>query len=323
MDRQADSRLMSLDQDLVALEERVAELRKLATEGADVADQLAEWESRAERLTREVAEAFTKADAWEKVQIARHPKRPYTLDYVEMMTEEFFELHGDRRFGDDPAIVAGLAVIGSRPVALIGHQKGRSGAERRRRNFGAARAEGYRKALRVMELAARWRRPILTLIDTPGADCLEDAESRGISEAIATCQRGMFQLAVPMVCVVIGEGGSGGAIAIGVGDRVLMMEHAYYSVIAPESCAAILWRSSDKKQQMAEALRLTAQDALRLGVIDGIIPEPPIAAHRGPAAAAAALKSAVLAALDELSGVPAATLLEQRYAKFRAMGAVG
>ncbi len=323
MDRQADSRLMSLDQDLVALEERVAELRKLATEGADVADQLAEWEGRAERLTREVAEAFTKADAWEKVQIARHPKRPYTLDYVEMMTDEFVELHGDRRFGDDPAIVAGLAVIGGRAVALIGHQKGRSGAERRRRNFGAARAEGYRKALRIMRLAARWQRPILTLIDTPGADCLEEAESRGISEAIAACQREMFQLAVPVVCAVIGEGGSGGAIAIGVGDRVLMMEHAYYSVIAPESCAAILWRSSDKKQQMAEALRLTAQDALRLGVIDGIIPEPPIAAHRDPAASAAALKSAVLAALDELTGVPVATLLEQRYAKFRGMGAPG
>ncbi len=322
MNREAESRLMSLDQDLVALEDRVAELRKLSAEGADCGDQLREWEDRTARLAREVAEAFTKADAWEKVQIARHPKRPYTLDYVEMVMDDFIELHGDRRFGDDPAIVAGLAVLGGRPIALIGHQKGRSGAERRRRNFGAARAEGYRKALRVMRLAARWRRPVLTLIDTPGADCLEEAESRGVSEAIAVSQREMFQLPVPIVCVVIGEGGSGGAIAMGVGDRVLMLEHAYYSVIAPESCAAILWRNSDKKQEMAEALRLTAKDALRLGVIDGIVPEPPVAAHRNPSSAAAALKAAVLAALDELQQMPIEELLAKRYAKFRAMGTV-
>jgi acetyl-CoA carboxylase carboxyl transferase subunit alpha len=320
MRREDDGPLMALDRDLVALEDRVSELRRLAAEGADVAAQLSEWEARAARLAREVAEAFTQADPWEKVQIARHPKRPYTLDYVEAMTESFLELHGDRRFGDDPAIVAGLATLDGRSLALVGHQKGRSGAERRRRNFGAARAEGYRKALRVMRIAARWGKPILTLIDTPGADCLEDAESRGISEAIAVCQREMFGLPVPIVCVVIGEGGSGGAIAIGVGDRVLMMEHAYYSVIAPESCAAILWRTPERKREMAAALKLTAQDALALGVIDGVIPEPPVAAHRDPAGAAEALKAAVLGAFGELRGVGTEELLARRYAKFRAMG---
>jgi acetyl-CoA carboxylase carboxyl transferase subunit alpha len=313
--------LQGLDSDLSELEERIEQLRKLSAEGADCAEELARWEATAEQLRREVAAAFTKADAWDKVQLARHPKRPYTLDYVGLITDEFLELKGDRRYGDDPAIVAGLAGIAGRPIALIGHQKGRTNAEKRRRNFGAARPEGYRKALRVMELAARWGRPILTLIDTPGADCLEDAESRGISEAIAASQQGMFGLPVPIVCIVIGEGGSGGAIAIGVGDRLLMMEHAYYSVIAPESCAAILWRNADKKQEMADALKLTAADALRLRIIDGIIDEPPVAAHRDPAAAAEALKSAALAAFAELGALSANELLAQRYAKFRRMGA--
>jgi len=321
MKRDAESPLMGLDSDLLELEERIEQLRRLAAEGADCQVELRKWEAEADRLRREVATAFTKANAWEKVQIARHPKRPYTLDYVELAMDEFLELKGDRRYGDDPAIVAGLARLGGRPLALVGHQKGRSGAERRRRNFGAARPDGYRKALRVMEIAARWGRPILTLIDTPGADCLEEAESRGISEAIAANQQAMFSLPVPIVCIVIGEGGSGGAIAIGVGDRVLMMEHAYYSVIAPESCAAILWRDPERKQEMAEALKLTAADALRLGVIDGIIKEPPVAAHRDWGAAAQALKEAVLAALAELDGVPPDELLAQRYAKFRRMGA--
>ena len=321
MNRELAVPLMGLDADLSELDERVEQLRKLASEGADCAAELGKWESEAEKLRREVAAAFTKATAWDKVQIARHPKRPYTLDYVELAMDEFLELKGDRRYGDDPAIVAGLARLGGRPIALIGHQKGRSGAERRRRNFGAARPEGYRKALRVMEIAARWNRPILTLIDTPGADCLEDAESRGISEAIAVSQREMFGLPVPIVCIVIGEGGSGGAIAIGVGDRLLMLEHAYYSVIAPESCAAILWRNADRKQEMAGALKLTAEDALRLGVIDGIVKEPPVAAHRNPQAAADALKEAAVAAFAELDGLSRDELLAQRYAKFRRMGA--
>jgi len=321
MTREPGSPLQGLDSDLVELEQRIEQLRKLSAEGADCGEELAQWEAKAEQLRREVAAAFTKADAWDQVQIARHPKRPYTLDYVGLIMDEFLELKGDRRYGDDPAIVAGLARLGGRPVALVGHQKGRTNAEKRRRNFGAARPEGYRKALRVMEIAARWGRPILTLIDTPGADCLEDAESRGISEAIAANQREMSNLPVPIVCIVIGEGGSGGAIAIGVGDRLLMMEHAYYSVIAPESCAAILWRNPDKKQEMADALKLTAADALRLGIIDGIVGEPPVAAHRDPGAAAEALKAAALAAFAELDGLPRDELLAQRYAKFRRMGA--
>ncbi len=321
MKREAESPLLGLDNDLVELEERVEQLRKLSAEGADCGEELARWQAEAEKLRREVAAAFRKATAWEQVQVARHPKRPYTLDYVELALDEFLELRGDRRFGDDPAIVAGLGRLGGRPIALIGHQKGRSAPERRRRNFGAARPEGYRKALRVMGIAARCGRPILTLIDTPGADCLEEAESRGISEAIAASQREMFGLPVPIVCIVIGEGGSGGAIAIGVGDRLLMLEHAYYSVIAPESCAAILWRNPDKKQEMAEALKLTAEDALSLGVIDGIVPEPDIAAHRDPRAAAEALKAAALAAFAELDGLPPGDLLAQRYARFRRMGA--
>lgn len=320
MKLEPESSLMSLDADLTELEARVEQLRRLAAGGADCQAELSRWEAEAEKLRREVAAAFMNATAWDQVQLARHPKRPYTLDYVELAMDEFLELKGDRRYGDDPAIVAGLARIGGRPIALIGHQKGRSSAERRRRNFGAARPEGYRKALRVMRLAARWHRPILTLIDTPGADCLEDAESRGISEAIAVNQREMFSLPVPIVCVVIGEGGSGGAIAIGVGDRLLMMEHAYYSVIAPESCAAILWRDPNRKQDMAEALKLTATDALRLGVIDGIIQEPPVGAHRDPKAAAEALKAAVLAAFLELEGLPPEELIARRYTKFRRMG---
>jgi acetyl-CoA carboxylase carboxyl transferase subunit alpha len=320
MKREPDSRLMRLDQDLVELEDRVTQLRNLAADGADCADELSRWEEEAQRLKKEVAEAFTSAEAWDKVQIARHPGRPYTLDYIEMVMEGFVELHGDRQYGDDPAIVAGLARLDGRSIAVVGHQKGRSGSERRRRNFGAARPEGYRKALRVMRFAARCRRPILTLIDTPGADCLEESESRGISEAIAVNQREMFRLPVPIVCVVVGEGGSGGAIAIGVGDRVLMMEHAYYSVISPESCAAILWRSPEKKKEMAEALKLTAQDALELGVIDGIIKEPPVAAHRDPQAVARELKAAVCDAFAELEPLPEDDLLAQRYEKFRRMG---
>ncbi len=257
--------------------------------------------------------------AWEQVALARHEKRPYTLDYVERMVENFVELHGDRRYGDDGAIVAGLGFIEGRPVAIVGHQKGRTPAERRERNFAMARPEGYRKAMRIMQFAARMRRPIVALIDTPGAACLEDAESRGISEAIAANQRDMFTLDTPIVVVVIGEGGSGGAIGIGVGDRVMMMEHTYYSVIAPEACAAILWRDPSLKERAAEELKLTAEDALRLGVIDHIVPEPPGGAHTDPDAAAVLLREAIARALDELAPIPTDQLLRNRYEKFRRM----
>jgi acetyl-CoA carboxylase carboxyl transferase subunit alpha len=260
-------------------------------------------------------------EVWQHVALARHEQRPYALDYIDVMIEDFVELHGDRRYGDDPAIVAGLGFLDSRPVAVVGHQKGRTIAERQRRNFAMARPEGYRKALRVMQLAGRLGRPIVTLVDTPGADCLADAESRGISEAIAVNQQEMFALPVPIVSVVIGEGGSGGAIGLGVGDRVYMMENSYYSVIAPESCAAILWRDPTLRKEAAAALKLAPNDALALGVIDGIIPEPPGGAHADHMEATQAVREAVDRALDDLEGVPADELMAKRYDKFRWMGA--
>jgi acetyl-CoA carboxylase carboxyl transferase alpha subunit len=259
-------------------------------------------------------------DAWERVQLARHPDRPYSLDYIEQFVDGFIELHGDRRFGDDGAIVSGLGWIDDRPVAVIGHQKGRQARERSRRNFAMAKPEGYRKAMRIMRLANQVGRPIITLIDTPGAHCLDEAEARGISEAIASNQRDMFSLEVPIVPVIIGEGGSGGAIGIGVGDRVLMLENSYYSVIAPESCAAILWRNRALKEEAADALRLTSDDALRLGIIDGIVSEPEGGAHNDPAAAADLLRRALGRTLSELEEVDWGELPRMRYEKFRQMG---
>jgi len=273
-----------------------------------------------EQKTLPPEEVTTPKSAWQRVELARHPERPYTLDYIERSIDHFVELHGDRRYGDDPAIIAGLGFLQAQPVAIIGHQKGRTVSQRRERNFAMARPEGYRKALRVMKLAARMGRPIITLIDTPGADCLEDSESRGISEAIATNQREMFSLPVPIVSVVVGEGGSGGAIGIGVGNRIMMMENSYYSVIAPESCAAILWRDSSLNQQAAEALKLTAEDALELGIIDRIIPEPGTGAHTDHATTARLLKDVLIEALNELGQMSPNELLAQRYEKFRRMG---
>jgi acetyl-CoA carboxylase carboxyl transferase subunit alpha len=257
--------------------------------------------------------------AWDHVQLARHESRPYSLDYIDGMIEGFTELHGDRRFGDDGAIIAGVGFFEDRPVAIIGHQKGRTVAERRERNFGAARPDGYRKAMRVMLLATKMNRPIITLIDTPGADCLEDSEGRGISEAIAANQRDMFSLGVPIVSVVIGEGGSGGAIGIGVGNRILMMENSYYSVIAPESCAAILWRSPNRKVEAAEALKLTAKDALALGIADAIIPEPAGGAHSDVPGAVAAVKRGISEVLAQLVTLSPDELKQQRWEKFRAL----
>jgi len=265
-------------------------------------------------------EARPPRDAWRQVEIARHPRRPYTLDYIQQMADDFVELHGDRRYGDDGAIVAGLGFIADQPIAIIGHQKGRTASQRRQRNFAMARAEGYRKAMRVMRLAAKVGHPIVTLIDTPGADCLEESEGRGISEAIAANQRDMFGLPVPIVAVIIGEGGSGGAIGIGVGDRVMMMEHSYYSVIAPESCAAILWRDSSLNKEAAAALKLTAQDALELGVIDSIIPEPGEGAHTDYEQAAEFVRDTVVAAITQLKQTAPAELMTARYEKFRQMG---
>lgn len=278
------------------------------------------FDEKIDALRTEPSEEAGELDAWAKVAVARHPDRPYSLDYIREFIDGWVELHGDRRFGDDGAIVAGIGWLEDRPVAVIGHQKGRQARERSRRNFAMARPEGYRKAMRIMRLAAKLGRPIITLIDTPGAHCLDEAEARGISESIASNQRDMFSLPVPVVPVIIGEGGSGGAIGIGVGDRVLMMEDSYYSVIAPESCAAILWRNRALKEEAADALKLTADDALRLGVIDGIVNEPPGGAHTDPQGAAALLRRALTETLTDLDEIDWDELPGLRYEKFRQMG---
>jgi acetyl-CoA carboxylase carboxyl transferase subunit alpha len=258
--------------------------------------------------------------AWQRVQLARHPKRPHTLDYIQRLFTDFQEIHGDRRFGDDPAIVCGMCFFEGQPIMVIGHQKGRDTKQKLFRNFGMPKPEGYRKAMRVMELAAKFRRPILTLLDTPGAYPGIDAEERGQAEAIATNLREMARLSTPVIVICIGEGGSGGALALGVGNRVYMLENAVYSVISPESCAAIIYRDSTKGPLAARALRLTAPDLLGFGLIDGIIPEPAEGAHADPDQAAEFLRQTLRDSLAELSGLSASELIEQRYAKFRGMG---
>lgn len=258
--------------------------------------------------------------SWQRVQLARHPKRPHSGDYIQSLITGFEELHGDRFFGDDKSIVAGMGFFEGRAVMIVAQQKGRDTKEKLLRNFGMPKPEGYRKALRVMQLAAKFRRPILTLVDTPGAYPGIDAEERGQAEAIAYNLREMSRLATPIVTVIIGEGGSGGALGIGVANRVYMLENAYYSVIAPESCAAIIWRDSGKAPLAAAALRLTAPDLLEMKLIDGIIPEPPGGAHLDPDFAIQSLRHTLKDALDQLSNLPAEQVLEERYLKFRNMG---
>jgi acetyl-CoA carboxylase carboxyl transferase subunit alpha len=258
--------------------------------------------------------------AWRRVLLARHPKRPHSLDYIQRLFTDFQEIHGDRSYGDDAAIVAGLAHFEGRPVTVVAEQKGRDTKQRFFRNFGMPKPEGYRKALRVMQLSAKFGRPIVTLLDTPGAYPGIDAEERGQAEAIARNLREMSRLTVPVVVVCIGEGGSGGALALGVGNTVMMLENAVYSVISPESCAAIIYRDSGKAEQAAEALRLTAEDLKELGLIDGIIPEPPGGAHEDWDAAAELLKGYLVSGLRELRNMDATEVVAHRYAKFRRMG---
>jgi len=257
---------------------------------------------------------------WERVQLARHPKRPYTLDYISRVFSGFVEFHGDRAFGDDPAVVGGMAFFEGRPVMVIGQQKGRDTKQKLHRNWGMPKPEGYRKALRLMRLAAKFRRPILTFLDTPGAYPGIDAEERGQAEAIAVNLREMSRLAVPVVSVVIGEGGSGGALGLGVANRVYMLENAYYSVISPESCAAIIYRDSGKAPEAAQALRLNASDLQALKLIDGIIPEPAEGAHSDPDKAAEFVKETIRKALAELALLSPEALIQDRYNKFRRMG---
>jgi acetyl-CoA carboxylase carboxyl transferase subunit alpha len=258
--------------------------------------------------------------AWKRVLLARHPKRPHSLDYIERIFTDFQEIHGDRVFGDDPAIVSGLARFDDAPVMVIGEQKGRDTKQKLYRNFGMPKPEGYRKALRVMQMAAKFGRPVITFLDTPGAYPGIDAEERGQAEAIARNLREMSRLPVPVVVVCIGEGGSGGALALGVGNTVLMLENAVYSVISPESCAAIIYRDSGKAEQAAAALRLTAEDLLALGLIDGIVPEPEGGAHEDGVLTAENLRTQLRRYLGELTGLDGPTLVEHRYAKFRKMG---
>ncbi len=299
-------------------DEITAAKEKLETKPSDkLANQINDLEAKLDKLQRDT---HANLNPWQRVQISRHIARPFMLDYVKHVCDEFVELHGDRHIGDDNAMPAGFATIGGQRVAIIGHQKGRDTKENLLRNFGSAHPEGYRKALRVMRLAEKFELPILTLIDTPGAFPGIGAEERNIAEAIAFNLREMMLLRTPIVAVVIGEGGSGGALGIGIADRVLMMENAYYSVISPEGCAAILWKHREHAPEAASALKLSAQDLAGLKVIDGIIPEPLGGAHNDHAAAAASFKTAILQAITDLRALPTAELLEQRYQKFRALG---
>jgi acetyl-CoA carboxylase carboxyl transferase subunit alpha len=302
------------------LREAVAELRaKLAAKPGDAAltEKIVEKEAELAKTQREVYAGLT---PWQRVQIARHPQRPYMLDYVKAICTDFQELHGDRHIGDDHAMPAGFADWGGQRVVVVGHQKGRDTKENVLRNFGSAHPEGYRKALRLMRLAEKFGLPIVTLIDTPGAFPGIGAEERNIAEAIAYNLREMMMLKTPIVSVVIGEGGSGGALGIGVADRVLLLENAYYSVISPEGCAAILWKHRSHAPEAASALKVSAQDLKGLGVIDGIIPEPTGGAHNDQEGAAELLKIGVLQAISELQRTPVQAMLNQRYDKFRSYG---
>ncbi|MFQ5905444.1 MAG: acetyl-CoA carboxylase carboxyltransferase subunit alpha [bacterium] len=312
---------LDFERPIVELEKKIAELKGLASEEKlQVDDEMKRLERKIERLIRQT---YSGLNRWQRVQLARHPNRPYALDYIKHMTDDFIELHGDRLYADDPAIVAGFARMGERRMVLIGHEKGRTTKQKIERNFGMAHPDGYRKALRVMHLASKFKKPIVTLVDTPGAYPGIGAEERGISESIARNLKEMALLPVPIVCVITGEGGSGGAIAIALGDRVLMMENAIYSVISPEGCASILWRDSSKAPQAAESLRLSAKDLAGLGVIDEIIEEPLGGAHRNHREAAEKVRTAVLKHLSELVRLPSEELTQMRIDKFSRMGVPG
>ncbi|PQV65120.1 acetyl-CoA carboxylase carboxyl transferase subunit alpha [Abditibacterium utsteinense] len=312
------SRWLPLEAPLVELEEQIDELKRLAaSENLDLSAQLGKLEAHKVDVMGKI---FSDLSPWEKVQMARHPKRPYSLDYIGSLFTDWMELHGDRAYGDDGAVVAGFARLNGRSVAIVGNQKGRDTKERQARNFGQPSPEGLRKAGRVMEMAARFGRPIISLVDTPGAACSPAAEERGISEAIAASQMLMSQLQVPIIVVIIGEGCSGGAIATALGDRVLMLEHAYYSVISPEGCSAILFRDAAKAPLAAEQLKITAGDALRLKVIEEIVPEPLGGAHRNLKAMNVNLGATLEKHLDELQKLSGEELVEQRYQRFRKLG---
>lgn len=309
---------LPFEKPIVELEKKVSELRSLTEGGLDLSGEIRHLEKKLEKVQRDVFENLT---PWQRVQVARHPLRPYTLDYLALMAEDFVELHGDRVFGDDKAVIAGLARLGGRRVCVVGHQKGRDTRENLARNFGSAHPEGYRKAMRVMKLAERFGLAVVSFVDTPGAYPGIGAEERGQAEAIAYNIREMSALKVPVVIVVIGEGGSGGALGIGVGDHVMVLENAYYSVISPEGCAAILWKSQSKAPDAAVALKLTANDLLEMGLIDEVVKEPLGGAHRDPKQAARAVAASLEASLARLTKFSPSELAARRYEKFRKIGA--
>ena len=310
--------VLDFERPIVDLERKIEALVRVGGDSSELRPQIAVLESRARDLQREI---FADLSAWQKVQLSRHPGRPYTLDYIERLIQDFVELHGDRRFADDPAIVAGFGTFEGTPVMVVGHQKGRSTKEKVLRNFGQPKPEGYRKAQRLMELAARMKRPIICLIDTQGAYPGIDAEERGQAEAIAKNLEVMAGLPVPIICAVIGEGGSGGALALGVGNRILMLEYATYSVISPEGCASILWRDDNRKPDAAAAMKMTSTDLQRLGIVDEVIAEAPGGAHRDHDLTARNLGETLRRHLAELSAMSPEALRADRYAKFRHMGA--
>jgi acetyl-CoA carboxylase carboxyl transferase subunit alpha len=309
---------LDFEKPIAELETRLAELRETASNGSiDIDAEIGRLEAKASKLLRDT---YAKLTPWQKAQVARHAERPHFNDYVAGLADDFVALSGDRAFGDDPAIVGGFARIDGRRVMLIGHEKGDDTASRLRHNFGMAKPEGYRKAIRLMKLADQFGVPVVTLVDTPGAFPGVQAEERGQAEAIARSTEACLSLRVPLIAAIVGEGGSGGAVALAAGNRVLMFEHAVYSVISPEGCASILWRTADKAGEAAEAMKITAADLLALGVIDRIVPEPLGGAQRDPGAAIGSLKRVIVEELDGCGRLPADELLRQRRAKFLAIG---
>jgi acetyl-CoA carboxylase carboxyl transferase subunit alpha len=313
-----DLKFLDFEQPIAELEAKIAELRMVGDDSEiNLTDEIAKLKGKLEGLTRGI---FSKLTPWQVAQVARHPMRPYTLDYLEVLAPDFQELHGDRMYADDHAMIGGIGRLDGRSVMFIGHQKGRDTKERVRRNYGMPKPEGYRKAQRLMQMAEKYSLPIVTLIDTPGAYPGIGAEERGQSEAIARSLFIMAGLRTPIVSVVIGEGGSGGALAIGVADRLLMLQYSIYSVISPEGCASILWKSADKAEEAAEAMRITAESLNEFGLVDEVLPEPLGAAHRDPKAMAEVLRNALLKHLDDLDRLDPGELLQQRQAKLAGFG---
>ncbi len=313
-----DNNILDFEKPIIELKEKIQELEKFMDEkDVDLSEEIETFKKRAKNLRKEI---YNNLEPWQILQIARHPDRPLTYDFIENIIDDFMEFRGDRRFGDDRALIGGIGLLDDIPVTILGHQKGKSTKENLNRNFGMAHPEGYRKALRLMKQAEKFNRPVINLINTPGAYPGIGAEERGQAEAIARNLYEMSDLTVPIIVVVTGEGGSGGALGIGIGDKIMMLEYSYYSVSSPEACAAILWKDSDRASDAAEALNLTAQDLLELEIIDKIVPEPAGGAHKDPEEAACILKKELIDSINELSGYSEEKLLKKRYEKFRNMG---